>query len=60
MKGFAMEPLDEPIPYLEDVNLSLGFGGSWLDWQRTPEDVRQVYLLVLEAREAARRSEEKK
>jgi hypothetical protein len=60
MKGFAMEPLEEPIPYLEDVNLSLGYGGSWLDWQRTPPSVRAIYLMVLEAREAARKSEEKK
>jgi hypothetical protein len=55
-----MNPLDEPIPYLDDINLMLGYGGSWWDWQRTPPDVREVALLVLEARDAARRAEEKR
>lgn len=55
-----MNPLDEPLPHLEEFNLCDAFGWSWRQCQETPVDVREVFLLILEARDAARRSEEKK
>jgi hypothetical protein len=54
-----MEPLEEPVPYLEEFNLCDAFGWSWRECQETPAEVRSVFLLILEARNAARKSEQK-